>query len=107
MLSSPSAPSHAAAPDQPEIILDLLLNQKKPYVQDYMRAAGLDASGNQELVFIRQSSGTKLWDDMGLDAMRKGAWDSNPPKGALSADGRIHFVFIVNHRQGTLMAGIL
>lgn len=69
--------------------------------------AVLDASGNQELVFIRQSSGTKLWDDMGLDAMRKGAWDSNPPKGALSADGRIHFVFIVNHRQGILMAGIL
>lgn len=58
MLSSPSAPSHAAAPDQPEIILDLLLNQKKPYVQDYMRAAGLDASGNKEQ--IRQ----RLADDL-------------------------------------------
>lgn len=67
----------------------------------------LAADGNQEMVFIRQSTGLRLWDEMGLDAMKKGAWDSNPPKGALAADGKIHFVFIVDHRQGILRAGIL
>ncbi len=67
----------------------------------------LTAAGEQELVFIRQSSGTRQWDDMGLDAMKRGAWDSNPPKGALASDGKIHFVFVVDHRRGILMAGIL
>ncbi len=67
----------------------------------------LGQDGSQEAVFIRQSSGMKMWDDMGLEAMKRGAWDSNPPKGSLAADGKVHFVFIVNHRQGILMAGIL
>lgn len=55
--------------------------------------AVMDMKGNLVGMKLRQSSGSEKWDKLAQDACRAGAWDGNPPKGAESADGYIHFIF--------------
>ena len=44
-------------------------------------------------VEVRKKSGQVDFDKALLSSGSKGVWDSNPPKGAVAADGNIHFVF--------------
>ena len=55
--------------------------------------AVMDTKGNLVGMKLRQPSGSEKWDKLAQDACRAGAWDGNPPKGAESADGYIHFIF--------------
>jgi len=52
-------------------------------------------SADGKLISVKQldSSGSIKFDEILLSAARSGAWDQNPPKGALASDGNIHFIF--------------
>jgi len=55
--------------------------------------AVMDTKGNLVEIKLRQSSGSEKWDTLARDSCKAGAWDGNPPKGAESSDGYIHFIF--------------
>lgn len=55
--------------------------------------ATLSPSGKLVDVKIQESSGSAQFDQTVYQSVRNGAWDLNPPSGALGSDGNIHFVF--------------
>ncbi len=55
--------------------------------------AVLDQKGKFISAQINESSGLKIFDGSVLAAVRKGAWDQNPPPQAKSSDGTIRFIF--------------
>jgi outer membrane biosynthesis protein TonB len=55
--------------------------------------ATLSAEGEFIKAEILTPSGLVVFDNTVLASVRKGAWDRNPPKGALAGDGTIKFIF--------------
>ena len=53
----------------------------------------LSPQGDLVKVLFRDTSGAANFDAVVKAAVDQGAWDKNPPSGALAADGNIHFVF--------------
>lgn len=53
----------------------------------------LDTKGKLLELRMRGQSGSTNFDQILKDAGKLGAWDQNPPAGALAYDGKIHFVF--------------
>ena len=53
----------------------------------------MSKSGKLLEVKLIESSGNTKFDDVLEESVSKGAWDQNPPKGAISTDGKIHFIF--------------
>lgn len=53
----------------------------------------LDENGRLLSVTLRNSSGSVQFDNALESAVNVGAWDRNPPKGALTAERQIHFIF--------------
>jgi hypothetical protein len=55
--------------------------------------ATLDPKGNLTGLSIRGRSGSFSVDEALLKACQIAAWDENPPPGAQTEDGNIHFIF--------------
>ncbi|MCO6431260.1 MAG: TonB family protein [Deltaproteobacteria bacterium] len=55
--------------------------------------AVLDRSGNLVRATVESSSGSRSFDSVLLEAVKKGAKDPNPPESALADDGNFHFIF--------------
>lgn len=55
--------------------------------------ATLSPTGKLLTVRIDESSGSTQFDQTVYQSIQNGAWDQNPPGGAVAADGNIHFVF--------------
>ncbi len=72
--------------------------------REFLIEAIMDPLGNPIEVRLVKSSGLNKWDELGLAAMRKGAWDLNPPRGVAGSDGNIHFLFTTDSRY--MIAGI-
>ena len=53
----------------------------------------LSPDGSLKKVYLGGSSGAQDFDSVVVRAARSGAWDQNPPKGAQTPDGTIHFIF--------------
>ncbi len=53
----------------------------------------LNADGTLQRVYLSGSSGVVEFDKIAVQAAKTGAWDQNPPKGAQTHDGTIHFIF--------------
>lgn len=53
----------------------------------------LDPQGKLLSVKLKNRSGSGLFDNSLNDAVSSGAWDNNPPQGALANDGNIHLIF--------------
>ncbi len=63
-------------------------------IRDFVTVeAVLSKEGKLLEVITLDSSGNRPFDQVVYDAAHEGAWDQNPPVGALAADGKIHFIF--------------
>lgn len=53
----------------------------------------LDAKGNYQTSLLRQTSGTKAWDEAAVMAFQNGAPYLNPPKDMIEKDGKVHLLY--------------
>lgn len=53
----------------------------------------MDLKGHAISVVLKESCGSKRFDALIIDAVKKGLFDQNPPKVAALEDGNIHFIF--------------
>lgn len=74
-----------------------LLDEHISSVRSYVWIeAIMDKKGNFKDARIINPSGSGLWDQLLLKASKEEVWDSNPPPGAETADGNIHFLIGAN-----------
>lgn len=71
-------------------ITGIEINQASDYVT---LSATMSPQGDLIALNLATSSGSPSFDQLVLNATRKGAKDSNPPRDALASDGNIHFIF--------------
>ncbi len=74
-----------------------LMENEVPSLRSYVWIeAIMDRKGNFKDARIINPSGSGLWDQLLLKASKEEIWDSNPPPGAETADGNIHFLIGAN-----------